>query len=69
MKNKCSFCSKKQTQVEFLIQGNVGFICPDCVDSAVTAKINIENKIKAEIKARFKEAEVSIVHALKEGGE
>ena len=62
MKNNCSFCSKDQTKVEFLIQGNVGFICPDCVDSAVTAKRNIENKRRAEIKARFKEA-------LKEGDE
>ena len=32
--NKCSFCGRREDQVELLIYGAEGFICDECIEQA-----------------------------------
>lgn len=54
VKNTCSFCGRKKTEVDLLISGITGFICDSCAQQAYLISneevANLKKKTKAKVK-------------------
>ena len=46
----CSFCSSRQKDVKLLVEGNLSYICNNCIENAYETLIENETQTKSERK-------------------